>query len=371
MRELRFWSALASAALWLGAATMLAPVAWMVATSLKAPSAAVSYPLELIPRIQQTWRDPQSSKAYPVFWTQLNGRRVKVARLGLSAGRVLVMPIEGLHKGHTFSLPLYRSVSGRLVPTLRPARRLFIRWQNYPEAWHALKLRHPWMAFRLGPLRFSGIKIRDAFLAFYLNSLLVSLAVTLGQVLTCSLAAFAFARLRFPGRDAIFLSYLATMMVPHVVTMIPVFILLRSLRLIDTYSALILPAIFSAYGTFMLRQFFLSVPRELEDAARIDGCSHWQVYRYIIIPLSRPAISALAVFAFLVTWNSFMWPLIVINSTEKMPLMLGLYAFMGQHSIDWHLLMAASVMTIAPAVLAFILAQRHFIQALLVKPIPG
>ena len=166
-----------------------------------------------------------------------------------------------------------------------------IIWENYPKAWNAVP-----------------------FARGYMNSIFVAVTVTFGQVFTSSLAAYAFARLSFPGRDKLFLGYLGTMMIHGAVTMIPVFILLRKLGWIDTYKALIIPSMFSAYGTFMLRQFFMSLPTDLEDAAKIDGCSLFGIYTKIILPLSKPALATLTIFTFMGSWMSFMWPLIVTNS---------------------------------------------------------
>ena len=355
-----------------GGATMLVPLAWMVATSLKDPSAATSFPPEFLPRIQESWRDPATGQTRPLYWCEIEGRRAKVAKLRIVKGAAVVRVLEPPEMaGRELTVPLVRNTLKGHVETLRPAKRLYLRWANYSEAWHAIQLERPWMAFRIGPIECPGIRIRDGFLAFYLNSLIVTITVTLGQLLTSSLAAYAFARLRFPGRDGLFLGYLATIMVPHVVTMIPVFILLRWLRMIDTYWAMILPLMFSAYGTFLLRQFFLSVPQDLEDAARLDGCGAWGVYRQVILPLSRPALAALGTFVFLGTWNQFMWPLIVMNSTEKMPLMLGLYSFMGQYSAEWHYLMAASVMVMGPVVLVFLIGQRYFVQGVVLSGMKG
>ncbi len=355
-----------------GGGTMLLPLLWMVSTSLKTPEATMSYPPELLPRRQETWVDPATGRELPVFWASVQGRRAKVVKLRFYPGRVLVRVVEPSDlAGQQLSLALRQREGTRFVPTLTPVKHISFRWHNYADAWHAMRLDRPWMAFEIGPIKFGGFHLRDAFLAFYLNSVIVTTVVTLGCVLTSSLAGYAFARLHFPGRDVLFLGYLATLMVPHVVTMIPVFILLRTLGLIDTYSALILPVMFSAYGTFMLRQFFLSVPRDLEDAARLDGCGHWSVYRHVVMPLSRPALAALGTFIFLWTWNSFMWPLIVMNSTEKMPLMLGLYSFMGPHGAEWHLLMAASVMVMVPVIVVFLLGQRYFVQGIMLTGMKG
>lgn len=221
-------------------------------------------------------------------------------------------------------------------------------WHNYIEAWNVVP-----------------------FARFYLNSIFVVALTTLGQVATSAMAAYAFARLRFPGRNQIFFSYLATMMIPGAVTMIPVFILLRQLGWIDTYKAMILPGIFTAYGTFMLRQFFLTLPKDLEDAAMIDGCSYFGIFWKILLPLSKPALATLTIFTFMGSWMNFMWPLIVINSEEKFPLPVGLSYFQSLHNTDWTLLMAGSVMMILPILLVFIFGQRYFVEGIKLTGIKG
>jgi multiple sugar transport system permease protein len=221
-------------------------------------------------------------------------------------------------------------------------------WQNYPQVLDILP-----------------------FARFFLNSLFVALSVTALQLLTCSLAAYAFARLRFPGRDALFLGYLGTLMIPGQVVIIPNFILLRTLGWIDTYQALILPAAFSAFGTFLLRQYFLTIPRELEDAAVVDGASYWQIYLRVILPLSGPALSALAIFTFLAQWNSFLYPLVVTSSTEMSTLTVGLNTLQGQYNTAWTLLMAGSVIALVPVLLVFIFAQRYFIRGIAMTGLGG
>lgn len=202
------------------------------------------------------------------------------------------------------------------------------------------------------------------FFRFYLNSLIVAISQTIGVLLTSSLAAYAFARLNFPGRDKIFLLYLSTLMVPGAVVMIPTFILMRIIGWVDTYKALIIPGIFSVYGTFMLRQFFLSLPTSLEESAKIDGCNKLGIYRHVIIPLSKPALATLATMTFVGSWNNFMWPLIMINSMEKKTLPIGLASFQGLYSTNWPLLMAATVMTMIPSVIIFAFTQRYFIEGI-------
>jgi multiple sugar transport system permease protein len=209
------------------------------------------------------------------------------------------------------------------------------------------------------------------FARFFLNSLFVASAVTMLQLVTSSLAAYAFARLRFPGRDALFLGYLGTLMIPAQVVIIPNFILLSYLGWIDTYQALILPAAFSAFGTFLLRQYFLTIPGELEDAAVVDGANHFQIYTRVILPLSGPALSALAIFTFLFNWNSFLYPLVVTNSTQMSTLTVGLNTLQGQYNTAWTLLMAGSVIALLPVLVVFIFAQRYFIKGITMTGIGG
>lgn len=209
------------------------------------------------------------------------------------------------------------------------------------------------------------------FARFYLNSVFVAICVTAGQVFTSSLAAYAFARLQFPGRDKIFFAYLATMMIPGSVTMIPVFILMKVFNWIDTYKALIIPSMFTAYGTFMLRQFFMTLPRDLEDAAKIDGCGFFGIYWKIILPLSKPALATLTTFTFMGNWGSFMWPLVVTNSMEMRTLPIGLESFKTMYSTDWNLLMAGSVMAMLPIIITFIFNQRYFIEGVKLSGIKG
>ena len=221
-------------------------------------------------------------------------------------------------------------------------------WQNYTKAWQVVP-----------------------FAQFYMNSIFVSLAITLGQVATSAMAAYSFARLRFPGRERLFFAYLATMMVPGAVTMIPVFILLRKFGWIDTFKAMILPSMFTAYGTFMLRQFFMTLPRDLEDAAKIDGCSYAGIFWRIILPLSQPALATLTTFTFMGSWMSFMWPLIVMNTHEKFTLPIGLAYFQSLHGTDWTLLMAGSIMMILPILAVFIFNQRFFVEGIKLSGIKG
>ncbi|MFO7167794.1 MAG: carbohydrate ABC transporter permease [Chloroflexota bacterium] len=210
------------------------------------------------------------------------------------------------------------------------------------------------------------------FLAFGLNSVKVTFFVTLGQLITCSMAGFAFARLRFPGRDLLFIVLLASLMVPGQVTIIPVFIIMRHLGLVDSHWALILPGLTSAFGVFLLRQFFLTMPQDLLDAARIDGAGPWKSFWRVALPLAGPSLAALTIITFNNTWNAYFGPLIFLNSWDKMTLPLGITALRGYlGSGSPAVVMAAVTMTVAPVLLVFLLAQRWFIEGITQSGIKG
>ncbi|WP_166354719.1 carbohydrate ABC transporter permease [Phytoactinopolyspora limicola] len=194
------------------------------------------------------------------------------------------------------------------------------------------------------------------------NSLVIAVAATLLQLLTSAMAAYAFARLEFPGRNALFVVYLATLMVPMQVLVVPLFIQMRTFNLVDTYAALIAPSIASAFGVFLLRQAVAQVPRELDEAAIIDGAGHIRVFTMVILPLIRPALATFAVLAFMSSWNSFLWPLVIIRSPEFMTLPLGLSTLHGQFTTAWDVVMAGSVVSIIPIAVLYLAAQKYVIQ---------
>lgn len=208
------------------------------------------------------------------------------------------------------------------------------------------------------------ISERFPFSIFFLNSLKIAVLVTAGQLFTCSLGGYSFARLKFPGRDIIFLLYLATLMIPYFVIVIPIFIMMRSFGWIDTHYALIVPGLFSAFGTFLMKQFFLTIPRELEDAAKMDGCTPFGIYRRIFLPLSKPALAALGIFTFMWSWNDFLAPLIFLNTITKRTIPLGLAVMQGLYSTDWPSLMAASVLSVMPIIIVFLCAQEFFVKGI-------
>lgn len=199
---------------------------------------------------------------------------------------------------------------------------------------------------------------------FFINSLIVSVTITVSQLITCSISAYAFSRLKFPFRDGLFYILLGTMMIPQHVIMIPVYLILNFFRLIDTYAAMIVPFISSAFGTFLLRQFFLTVPNELEEAATLDGCGHLRFLFRIMIPLARPILATLALFTFMWSWNNYLWPLIVTNRIEIRTLQYGLAMFKEEGGLNWGQLMAGTTIATVPILILFFVAQKQFIKGI-------
>lgn len=217
-----------------------------------------------------------------------------------------------------------------------------LQWTNYTSLWTSFENWNLWI--------FNSFKI-------------VAFAVV-GQLLFCSMSAYAFARLDFPGRNLIFYLYLGSMMVPDIVNTIPTYIMMQNLGLLDTHTSLILPALASAIGIFMLRQFFLSLPRELEEAARVDGAGYWRIYWDIILPLSKPALATFAVFLFIWTWSDFLGPLIYLSTDSKFTLPVGLALLNDQYNSDWERLMAGNVVGLIPLVIVYAAAQRYIVQGI-------
>lgn len=280
---------------------------------------------------------------------RLSGRQVRRA---LSAGAIHGVLIAGLvliffpiawavstslkHPGDIFLFP----------PTWIPNP---IHWQNYVEA-----------------------MTKADFGRYFLNTTFITVVDIVAKVASCSLVAFSFARLRWWGRDVLFMVMLSTLMLPQQVTLIPQFIIYRQLGWIDTFMPLIVPNLFGGpFFTFLLRQFFLSIPTDLDDAARIDGCSSWGVYWRIILPLSRPALMMVAIYVFNITWNDFFGPLIYLHSRNNYTISLGLQAFQTQSGPEWHLIMAASLVAMLPVLVLFFFGQRYFIQGVVFSGVKG
>jgi multiple sugar transport system permease protein len=208
-------------------------------------------------------------------------------------------------------------------------------------------------------------------LHWLLNTVIVSAAAIASHLVLCSLAGYGFARLRFPGRDAGFLMVLATIMIPTQLLMIPTYVLFARVGLIDSLGAAIVPWLASAFGIFLMRQFFLSLPAELEEAGMIDGCTRMQVFFRIVLPLARPALATLAIFTLLGSWNDLVWPLIAINDEQAFTLQLGLTNFQGTRRTDWSLLMAGNMVATLPLILFFLVAQKQFVATMTFSGLKG
>lgn len=221
-------------------------------------------------------------------------------------------------------------------------------WENYVKVWERYPFDH-----------------------FFLNTVKITVIVVVGQLLTSSMAGYVFARLKFRGRETIFLLYLATIIIPVQVTVIPNFFQMKVYGLLDTHWSLILPGLVSAFGTFLMRQFFLTIPAALEEAAKIDGCNPFGIYWRIFVPLSKPAMATLGIFICNGVWNDFYNPLIFLNSTNKMTLTLGLATMQGLYSTDWPVLMAATTISIMPIIIVFLLAQDLFVRGVTLSGLKG
>lgn len=207
---------------------------------------------------------------------------------------------------------------------------------------------------------------------FYLNSIIVTVSTVSLQIVIASLAAFAFARLRFRGRNTFFLLYLATLMIPFQVTMIPNFIVVtRVLNWFNTYQALILPNVFSVFSVFFLRQYFMGLPLDLDEAARMDGAGSLRIWGQIIMPLSGPVLATLAIFNFQAVWNDFLWPLVITNKDAMRTIPVGLSSLQGQFSTEWHLLMAGSVIALLPVLVIYVIGQQWFVRGITLSGMGG
>ena len=221
-------------------------------------------------------------------------------------------------------------------------------WENFSEAWNAAP-----------------------FPRYFLNTIIMATGSTVGTVFTGLLAAYAFARMRFFGKDVLFLMFLATMMIPFEVTLIPDFLIIRTLRWYNTFAALIVPWTASVFSIFLLRQFFLSMPKELYEATLLDGGNHWQFLWKVALPLAIPAMITVAIFSFLGSWNSLLWPLIVTSKPTLRPIQVGLSAFQGEAGSYYNLLMAGATLAILPVVILFLFAQRQFVEGIARSGIKG
>ena len=327
----------------LGSMMFLIPFAWLISTSLKTDAEMAIFPPVWIPTQQTTdaqVKDAQGQGALLSWWREADPKQkmrvAEVAQLPSGDVRVQAIAESGAPSGEPF-------VTAR--EQLTTIRAVSPKWNNYSEA----------LAF-LPPETHYG-------LTFLRNTLIITILSVLGTILSSSLVAYSFARLQWPGKNTLFVMLLATLMVPGAVTLMPQFLIFRSLGWIDTLLPLWVPAFFgSAFNIFLLRQFFMSIPGELEDAAKIDGCGPFGIYWRVMLPLVKPALAAIAILATLGAWNNFQGPLIYISSPDKMPLAYALQLYQQDHGGEPGLLMAASTLVVLPIVLLFFFTQRYFIE---------
>lgn len=323
--------------LFLGAALFMLPFLYLVGMSLKSAGEVNEFPPSILPH--RPVMVTLDGRSYPVGRLK-DGTRVAMVRRSGPQWEVKDLDAAGR----------VRSVDPREITSVK---RVGATWSNFRDA-----LMNPAMPFP----------------RFFLNTVLIVVLTVLGATFSAALCAYGFARIRFRGREPLFILLLATMMVPGQVTMIPVYILFKELHWINTYLPLIVPAWFGggAFSIFLLRQFFQGIPYEMEEAARIDGCGPLSTWWRIILPLSFPAMATVGIFTFMGAWNDFMGPLIYINDTEKYTLALGLNLFKGQYGTDTpQLMMAATLVVLLPVLVLFFFAQKQFIQGIVISGVKG
>jgi len=310
------------ATLWVGIIIMIVPFFWMLSTSLKSPIEILEFPPTWIPTGHFVQTDGGG-------WAE-----VYVVSRDEQADTVTVRPVAG---GEAFA-----------VPESALHDRIRLRFHNYVAAWH-----------------------QAPFARYYFNTIFITVFVVMGVLVTSSLAAYAFARMKFWGRDNLFVVFLSMMMVPQPVYIVPSYIILVKLGWIDTYQALIVPWIAHIFSIFLLRQHFKTIPDDLYDAAIIDGCSRFAFLWRIMLPLSKAVLVAVVIFTIVGTWNSFLWPLVMTNTPEVRPLQVGLARFSQEQGTNHEMMMAAAAFSIAPLIIAYFFAQKQIIQSLATTGMKG
>ena len=342
-----------------GSLMFLIPFAWLISTSLKPDDEQAAFPPIWIPtqQINSEVVKGADGKPAPLSWFQKGTPQAQqVAEIAeLPSGDIVVQPLNAVagDKGDVAA-----KAEGATMQVnrgqLEKIRAVSPRWQNYADALEFLP-----------PETHYG-------LTFLLNTLFLTVMSVIGTVISSSLVAYAFARLRWPGKNLLFVVLLATMMVPGAVTLMPQFLIFRSLGWVDTLMPLWVPAFFAApFNVFLLRQFFMSIPGELEDAAKIDGCGPLGTYWRIMLPQVKPALAAISILGVMGAWNNFQGPLIYISSPEKMPLAYALQLYQQQHGGEPGLLMAASTLVVLPIIVLFFFSQRYFIEGVSLSGLGG
>lgn len=372
---------------------MIFPFVYMLTTSFKLASDTFRYPPRLLPRDNVTVALPDAEAPKPLYYVDVEGRRAEYAlvesniRVGifvdpanpaLEVRRQLteVAPTGGADNQQSTNFegkdaPLFDVTqdNGAIVPMVQVGQTTVGRFVDPHDptlvVYQNVRLSTPVERIAWHPQNYTDvIRMRNLDRALS-NTALVTLLVMFGQIATSILGGYAFARLRFPGRDLIFLLYLGTMMIPFVMLIIPLYQLMVLVGWVDKLTALVLPWVFTAYGTFLMRQFFLSMPREIEEAALLDGASRLQILWRIFIPASVPALATLSTFTFLYAWNSFFWPLVIINTGNEQNhvMTLALNVLRGRAADTPNLILAGASMAILPPFIVFVLAQRFFVES--------
>lgn len=318
---------LTSVYLLFGVLIMFGPVLWLVMSSFKTPTALVEFPPSFLPYSQDTVTVPGYDQPLPVYRVTMPDGSVRelaqVRRIGLEAQMVDPAAPDTIIK----------------VPATKdrtPERSIHFAWSNYVD-----------------PLK------RFAFLTFLKNSVIVTVTATLITLIINSMAAFALSKYRFRGRNAVLLIIIGTLMIPLSVILVPVYLVIVKVGWLNSLWGVIIPGAATPTGVFLLRQYMLTIPDELLDSARIDGASEWRIYWQIILPLAAPALAVLAIFSVMWRWNDFLWPLIVLTRSELFTLQVGLNSFQGELNIQWHFVLAMTVLTLLPITFVFAFLQRY------------
>jgi multiple sugar transport system permease protein len=336
---------------------ILLPLGWMLSTSLQGSTQSLGQGIQWLPRQDYLVRDGVSTPVATLGARVRPEGQTDPVEVGISslADRRRTTTVYQPDKSFRAEVLEYRvrliraaedTAAAQWVPWEQVERRFEPRWRNYAEAREKMLF---WELLR--------------------NTAAVTYLGTLGTLLSCSLVAYGFARFRFPGRTFLFMVLLSGMMLPSVVTMIPVYLIFRQLHWIDTLLPLIVPAWFgvNAFAVFLFRQYFMSVPFDLDDAARIDGCGPFRIYWNVMLPLSKPVLATVSIFCFTSYWLDFMGPLIYLNTLAKFTLSLGLYMFKGPYTTEWNYLMAATLQVSLPCILLFLAGQRFFFSGIVMS----
>ena len=316
-----------------GVIVMFGPVVWIVMSSFKTQAQLIEFPQRFLPYAQETVTLPGFKDPLPLFEVQVDGKTqvmAQVRRVGIEAQ--MIDPNVPLA---TPGKPTSDEIVRVNIDNRKKVEHLSLAWENYTD-----------------PLK------KFKFLTYLKNSVIVTLVATVITLIINSMAAFALSKYKFYGRDMIFVIIIATLMIPISVILVSVYLVITELNMNNTLWGVIIPGAATPTGVFLLRQYMLTIPDELLESARIDGASEWRIYWQIVLPLARPALAVLAIFSVMWRWNDFLWPLIVLSRSELFTLQVGLNAFQGELQIQWHYVLAMTVLTLLPITVVFAFLQR-------------